>query len=81
MIQVPPPLMQRFFSGSRAQENAEVMRASFSWSLGGGVVGGRHVACVKKSTSLRTKMRGNVPPKLETLKGVLVMETWKTREF
>jgi len=29
--------------------------------------GGWHVAIVKKSTSLRTKKRGKVPPRLETL--------------
>ena len=73
--------MQRFFSGSSAQENAEVTRASFSWSLGGGVVGGRHVAWVKRSTSLRTKMRGNVPPKLETLEYLLVVDLRNTWGF
>lgn len=29
--------------------------------------GGMHVATVKKSTSLRMKKRGKVPPRLETL--------------
>lgn len=67
MWQVPPPLMQRFFSGSRAQENGVVMRVPLRESAGGGMVGGRHVAWVNMSTSLRTKMRGNVPPRLETL--------------
>lgn len=30
--------------------------------------GGTHVATVKVSTSLRTKKRGKVPPRLETLR-------------
>lgn len=59
--------MQRFFSGSRAQEKEVVTSAPFSESAAGGVVGGMQVATVKKSTSLRTKKRGKVPPKLETL--------------
>lgn len=60
--------MHRFFSGSRAHENAEVTGSPFSVSgEGGGVVGGRHVASVKRSTSFRMKYFGNVPPRLETL--------------
>lgn len=46
-------------------------RVSLSESAGGATVGGRQVAIVKKSTSLRTKMRGNVPPRLETLEWVV----------
>lgn len=66
-MQVPPPFTHRFFSGSSAQEKAVVMRASFRVSAGGATLGGRQVASVKKSTSFRTKIRGNVPPRLETL--------------
>jgi hypothetical protein len=47
--------MQRFFSGSRAQEKAVVTRASLRVSAGGATVGGMQVASVKKSTSLRMK--------------------------
>lgn len=65
--QVPPPLTQRFFSGSRAHEKAVVTRVSLRESAGGATVGGRQVALVKKSTSLRTKIRGKVPPRLQTL--------------
>ncbi len=39
---------------------------SLSFGLESGS-GGRHVATVKASTSLRTKKRGKVPPRLETL--------------
>lgn len=35
---------------------------------GGGEEGGLHVAEVKKSTSFRTKKRGKVPPRFETLR-------------
>ena len=59
--------MHLFLSGSRAQEKEEVTRGSFKEPSGGGLAGGRQVAFVKKSTSLRMKKRGNVPPRLETL--------------
>jgi len=39
---------------------------SLSFGLESGS-GGRQVATVKASTSLRTKKRGKVPPRLETL--------------
>jgi len=41
----------------------------------GGIDGGMHVAEVSMSTSLRTKIRGNVPPRLLTLKSVLAISS------
>jgi hypothetical protein len=43
-------------------------------NLGGG---GMQVATVKASTSLRTKNRGKVPPKLETLHQTLAQSSGK----
>jgi hypothetical protein len=45
------------------------MRGPFSRSALGGREGGEQVAWVKRSTALRTKKRGKVPPRLETLGG------------
>lgn len=42
------------------------MRSPFR-SASGAVSGGLQVASVKASTSLRTKKRGKVPPRLDTL--------------
>ncbi len=39
----------------------------------GGFEGGMQVATVKKSTSLRMKMRGKVPPRLETLEIISIL--------
>ena len=64
---MPPPLTQRFLSGSRAHEKDEVTSVSFSVAGSGAVVGGLHVAVVKKSTRRRIKKRGKVPPRLQTL--------------
>ena len=64
---MPPPLTQRFFSGSRAHEKGDVTRVSFRVDGSGDVVGGLHVAVVKKSTRRRIKKRGKVPPRLQTL--------------
>jgi hypothetical protein len=36
--------------------------------VAGGFVGGMQVAAVKRSTSLRTKNFGKVPPRFETLR-------------
>lgn len=65
MLQIPPPSIQRCFSGARTHEKGEVI--SVPLRSGGGVNGGMQVATVKRSTSLRMKKRGKVPPKLETL--------------
>lgn len=48
-------MIQRFFSGSRAHEKGEVTKESFKESGGGAVVGGTHVASVKRSTRRRMK--------------------------
>lgn len=45
----------------------------------GGMSGGVQVATVNASTSFRTKMRGKVPPRLDTL-GVLVWIREEGRE-
>ena len=59
--------MHRFFSGSRAQEKGDVISSPLRVFGSGVLVGGMQVATVKKSTSLRMKNFGNVPPRLETL--------------
>jgi len=64
---MPPPFMQRSFSAERAQEKDSVIRGPRRDLGGGEEEGGMQVATVKKSTSLRTKKRGKVPPRLETL--------------
>ena len=73
MLHVPPPSTQRCFSASATQEKVDVISGPFSveGSLGGSM-DGRQVADVKTSTSLRMKKRGNVPPRFETLVGLLV---------
>lgn len=43
------------------------MRGPLRRSVLGGREGGEQVAWVKRSTALRTKKRGKVPPRLETL--------------
>lgn len=78
MTHEPPPSKQRCFSASRAQEKGVVMRADLR-SLGG-FEGGMQVATVKKSTSLRMKMRGKVPPRLETLKVISIYIFKATRK-
>lgn len=65
MLQMPPPSLQRCLSASSAQENGFVTSSPFGSF--GGIDGGEHVAAVKASTNLRTKKRGNVPPRLLTL--------------
>jgi len=40
---------------------------------GSGADGAMHVATVKRSTSLRMKKRGKVPPRLEALNGALAL--------
>jgi hypothetical protein len=50
--------LQRFLSGSKAQENGAVSDS----------LGGMQVADVNMSTSLRMKNLGNVPPRFETLR-------------
>ncbi len=57
--------MQRCFSLSRMQEKG--MAIGLALDFGEDGKGGWQVAIVKKSTSLRTKKRGKVPPRLETL--------------
>ena len=71
MLQVPPPSTQRCLSASIAQENELVMISPLSFSDGMVVDGGMQVAAVKKSTNLKTKNRGKIPPKLETLRKTL----------
>jgi hypothetical protein len=75
MWHVPPPLTQVFFSASRAHEKASVMgvmsglalmkssKAEVPWERGW------QVALVKRSTDLRRKNLGKVPPRLDTLWG------------
>ena len=63
-MHVPPPAVHLCLSGSRAQGNGDVTGSLRSVN---GSEGGKQVASVKKSTSLRTKIRGKVPPRLETL--------------
>lgn len=70
--------MHRFLSGSRAQENDDVTRSPFRDSGAGETDGGMQVASVKRSTSLRIKYFGNVPPRLDTLHQ-LVMIGWGHR--
>lgn len=63
--------MQRCFSSSATQENDAVMRSPLRLAIlsaGREDEGGRQVATVKASTSLRMKNLGNVPPRLETLR-------------
>jgi hypothetical protein len=72
MLQMPPPLMQVFFSASRAQENAEVMGVTSGLALTKSSSAdpgdnGTQVALVNKSTDLSKKNFGKVPPKLDTL--------------
>lgn len=70
---MPAPWIQRSFSADKAHEKGSVTRGPLS--VGGSLESGRggmQVAVVKKSTSLRTKKRGKVPPRLETLGGRLV---------
>lgn len=64
---MPPPLMQRCLSPSRAHEKGCVTSGPLRSSFLGGMEGGVQVAEVNMSTALRTKKRGNVPPRLETL--------------
>ena len=63
------PSRQRCLSASITQEKEAVTgeTPSLRSDARGGVAGGWHVATVKKSVSLRTKNRGNVPPRFETL--------------
>lgn len=42
-------------------------------------MGGRQVATVKRSTSLRMKKRGNVPPRLDTLENSQYAIEWRVR--
>ena len=46
----------------------------------GGSEGGVQVAVVKVSTSFRTKKRGNVPPRFETLQGHVSLARIKTEQ-
>ncbi len=57
--------MHLCFSASATQEKGEVIRGDLRSARG--VSGGVQVATVKRSTSLRMKKRGKVPPRLETL--------------
>lgn len=60
--------MHRCFSASNTQLKGWVMRSPFSVERSlGGTEGGKQVAFVKRSTNLRMKKRGKVPPRLETL--------------
>ena len=61
--------MQRFLSTSETQENDEVMTGDVS--VLGVEVGGLQVAIVNASTSLKMKNFGKVPPRLDTLFGVV----------
>lgn len=67
MSQVPPPSIQRCFSASRAQENGLVIRGPLRSTAVFGSSVGEQVATVNASTSLRTKKRGKVPPRFDTL--------------
>ena len=51
-------------------------RSPFRDSAGGGLFGGMQVASVKRSTSLRMKNLGNVPPRLETLFSLALGKDW-----
>ena len=68
---MPPPFRHKFLSASSAQEKELVMGATSGWDLVNAsreeLVGGMQVALVKRSTNLRMKNFGNVPPRLETL--------------
>lgn len=65
--------MHLFFSASRAQENASVMGVSSACCLtklsraDEPAARGVQVALVKRSTALRRKNLGKVPPRLDTL--------------
>ena len=59
--------MQRCFSDSSAHGNGAVTSVAPSLSFAGAPEGGSQVATVNASTSLRTKKRGKVPPRFETL--------------
>lgn len=65
-MQVPPPFSHRVFSASATHENVEVMRSPLRAAFGA-VVGGIQLAAVNMSTNFRTKYRGNVPPRFDTL--------------
>lgn len=65
MLQVPPPFVHLFRSGSRTHEKGEVMRSPLRPA--GAFVDGLQVATVNISMNLRMKNLGNVPPKFETL--------------
>ena len=66
-MHAPPPAIHLCFSASRTQEKGCKIRSPLRRSLVGGIEGGMQVAVVKASTNLRTKKRGNVPPRLLTL--------------
>jgi hypothetical protein len=65
MLQVPPPFVHLFRSGSRTHEKEEVMRSPLR-SVGV-FVGGEQVATVNISMNFKMKNLGNVPPRLDTL--------------
>jgi hypothetical protein len=72
--------MQRSFAAEAAQEKDSVTRGPlrFAGSLkeeGGGM----QEATVNASTSLRTKKRGKVPPRLETLESHQQEGDWERR--
>jgi len=66
ILHVPPPSRQRCFSASSTQLKDCVMRSA-PFRSAGAEVGGVQVAMVKRSTNLRMKKRGKVPPRLLTL--------------
>ena len=76
MLQIPAPWIHLAFSADMEQEKDSVISGPLR--LEGRVVpagGGMQVADVKRSTSLRMKKRGKVPPRLETLYHLLVYKS------